>query len=43
MPTQRSFVLLKPDAVRRGLMGGAIITRFEPKGLTIVATWSCVR
>ena len=34
--TQRSFVLIKPDAVRRGL-AGAIISRFESKGLTIVA------
>jgi nucleoside-diphosphate kinase len=36
VPTQRSFVLIKPDAVRRGL-AGAIIGRFEAKGLTIVA------
>ena len=36
MPTQRSFVLIKPDAVRRGL-AGAIISRFESKGLLIVA------
>jgi nucleoside-diphosphate kinase len=35
-PTQRSFVLLKPDAVRRGLVG-AVISRFETKGLKIVA------
>ena len=34
--TQRSFVLIKPDAVLRGL-AGAIISRFESKGLTIVA------
>lgn len=34
--TQRSFVLLKPDAVRRGLVG-AVISRFEAKGLRIVA------
>ncbi len=34
--TQRSLVLIKPDAVRRGL-AGAIINRFESKGLTIVA------
>ena len=32
VPTQRSFVLIKPDAVRRGL-AGAIISRFESKGL----------
>ncbi len=35
-PTQRSFVLLKPDAVRRGLVG-AVLSRFEAKGLRIVA------
>ena len=36
VPTQRSLVLIKPDAVSRGL-AGAIINRFESKGLTIVA------
>ena len=36
VPTQRSLVLIKPDAVRRGL-AGAIINRLESKGLTIVA------
>lgn len=34
--TQRTLVLLKPDAVRRGL-AGAILSRYEAKGLTIVA------
>lgn len=34
--TQRTLVLLKPDAVRRGLVG-EILGRFEAKGLTIVA------
>jgi nucleoside-diphosphate kinase len=34
--TQRTLVLLKPDAVRRGLIGN-ILSRFEAKGLTIVA------
>lgn len=34
--TQRTLVLLKPDAVRRGLVGH-ILSRFEAKGLTIVA------
>lgn len=34
--SQRTFVLLKPDAVRRGLVG-AILSRFETKGLTLVA------
>ena len=36
VPVQRSFVLIKPDAVRRGLVG-AVLTRFEAKGLTVVA------
>jgi nucleoside-diphosphate kinase len=34
--TQRTLVLLKPDAVRRGLVGD-LLRRFEAKGLTIVA------
>lgn len=34
--TQRTLVLLKPDAVRRGLVG-EILSRFEAKGLSIVA------
>jgi len=34
--TQRTLVLIKPDAVRRGLVG-AVLSRFESKGLTIVA------
>jgi nucleoside-diphosphate kinase len=34
--SQRTLVLLKPDAVRRGLVGD-IVSRFEAKGLTIVA------
>jgi nucleoside-diphosphate kinase len=34
--SQRTLVLLKPDAVRRGLVGD-ILSRFEAKGLTIVA------
>ncbi|HYF71546.1 MAG TPA: nucleoside-diphosphate kinase [Nocardioides sp.] len=32
----RTLVLLKPDAVRRGLVG-TILARYEAKGLTIVA------
>ncbi len=32
---EKTFVLLKPDAVRRGLMG-EIIERFEKRGLKIV-------
>lgn len=35
-PAQRSFVLIKPDAVRRGLVG-AVLSRLESKGLSIVA------
>jgi nucleoside-diphosphate kinase len=35
-PTERSLVLLKPDAVRRGLLG-EILSRFERKGLVIEA------
>ena len=34
--SQRTFVLLKPDAVRRGLVGN-ILGRFEAKGLIVVA------
>jgi nucleoside-diphosphate kinase len=35
-PQQRTLVLLKPDAVRRGLVGN-VLSRFEAKGLSIVA------
>jgi nucleoside-diphosphate kinase len=34
--SQRTLVLFKPDAVRRGLVGN-ILSRFEAKGLTVVA------
>lgn len=34
--TQRTLVILKPDTVRRGLVG-EVLSRFEAKGLTIVA------
>ena len=34
--TQRTLVLLKPDTVRRGLVGN-VLSRFEAKGLAIVA------
>jgi nucleoside-diphosphate kinase len=34
--SQRTLVLLKPDAVRRGLVG-EVLGRFEAKGLSIVA------
>ncbi len=33
---QRTLVLIKPDAVRRGLVG-EVLSRFEAKGLSIVA------
>jgi nucleoside-diphosphate kinase len=33
--SQRTLVLIKPDAVRRGLVG-EVLSRFEAKGLTIV-------
>jgi len=35
-PTDRTLVLLKPDAVERRLIG-EIVARFEAKGLTIAA------
>ena len=34
--TQRTLVLIKPDAVSRGLFG-AILGRYEAKGLTLVS------
>ena len=34
-PMETTLIILKPDAVQRGLMG-KIITRFEEKGLAIV-------
>ncbi len=34
--TQRTLVLLKPDTVARGLIG-EVLSRFEAKGLTLVA------
>ena len=34
--TERTLVLIKPDAVRRGLVGD-VLSRFERKGLTIEA------
>jgi nucleoside-diphosphate kinase len=38
--SQRTLVLLKPDAVRRGLVG-ELLGRYEAKGLTIVAMKQC--
>ena len=34
--SQRTLVLIKPDAVRRGLVGN-VLSRFESKGLSVVA------
>jgi nucleoside-diphosphate kinase len=34
--SQRTFVLLKPDTVERGLVG-AVVKRFEDRGLSLVA------
>jgi nucleoside-diphosphate kinase len=34
--SQRTLVLVKPDAVRRGLVG-EVLSRFEAKGLSVVA------
>ena len=34
--TERTLIILKPDAVQRQLMG-KILTRFENKGLKVVA------
>ena len=36
MQKERTFVMIKPDAVQRGLIG-QIISRFERKGIKIVA------
>jgi nucleoside-diphosphate kinase len=36
MQNERTFVMIKPDGVQRGLIG-EIISRFEKKGLKIVA------
>ena len=34
--SDRTLVLLKPDTVERGLIG-SVLSRFEAKGLTVVA------
>ena len=36
MKHERTFVMIKPDAVQRGLIG-EIVTRFEKKGMKIIA------
>ena len=35
MPMEQTLIILKPDAVQRGLMG-RILSRFEEKGLKVV-------
>jgi len=35
MPIERSFVIVKPDGIQRGLLG-EVISRFEKKGLKII-------
>jgi nucleoside-diphosphate kinase len=36
IPVERTYLMIKPDAVQRGLIG-EIISRFEKKGLKLVA------
>ena len=36
MATERTFIMIKPDGVQRGLVG-EIIKRFEAKGFKLVA------
>ena len=36
MATERTYIMIKPDGVQRGLIG-QIITRFEQKGFKLVA------
>ena len=36
MAKERTFIMIKPDAVQRGLVG-EIISRFEKKGIKIIA------
>ena len=36
MQKERTFIMIKPDAVQRGLIG-EIISRFEKKGIKIIA------
>ena len=35
-PKERTYIMIKPDGVQRGLIG-TIITRFETKGFKLVA------
>lgn len=34
---ERTLVIVKPDAVKKGLIGGEVISRFERAGLRIIA------
>lgn len=36
MSTERTYIMIKPDGVQRGLVG-EIITRFEKRGFKLVA------
>merc|ERR1712130_1041729 len=40
MPTERTFIAIKPDGVQRGLVG-KIIKRFEQRGFKLVAMKLC--
>ena len=37
MPRERTFIMIKPDGVQRGLVA-KIISRFEEKGFTLVCS-----
>ena len=39
-PKERTFIMIKPDGVQRGLVG-SIISRFETKGFKLVAMKVC--
>lgn len=39
-PKERTFIMVKPDGVQRGLVG-KIIERFETKGFKLVAMKFC--
>ena len=39
-PKERTFIMIKPDGVQRGLVG-TIISRFETKGFKLVAMKVC--
>lgn len=37
MPMERTYIMIKPDGVQRGLIG-EIMSRFEKKGFKLVAS-----